>query len=273
MNAGLHELPLVFFTVLAQAAVGTLWVFAYVLWQKESLAKQSYINKVMFLPLVLLAIGFAASIFHLGSPWRAFNSLDRVGESMLSNEIASGALFFIVAGGYWLLAILGKMPAMLGKLWLIIMVLCGAVFMYMMNNVYHISTVPTWNNIVTSWQFYLTVVLMGCALGYTLLHDVTPLCGLRWLFGLALVASVAVVIYQSFSLASIHSSVQQAIALVPNYTWVNIIRLFSLVLANILLCKSINRTGLVLAVVLVFSAEVLGRIIFYGLHMTVGMAV
>lgn len=273
MNAGLHELPLVFFTVLAQAAVGSLWVFAYVLFQKDAEAKQSYIHKLMLLPLVLLGIGFIASILHLGSPMRAFNSLNRVGESMLSNEIASGAIFFAVAGLYWLIAITGKMSVGLGRIWLIVMALCGAVFMYMMNNVYHISTVPTWDNAITSWQFYLTVVLMGCVLGYTLLHQVTSLCGLRWLFGLALVASVAVVIYQGFSLSGIESSVQQAVALVPDYAWVSIIRLFCLVLANILLCKSHYQAGLVLAVMLVFGGEVLGRILFYGLHMTVGMAV
>lgn len=273
MNAGLHELPLVFFTVLAQTAVGTLWVFAYVLWQKEATAKQNYIHKLMFLPLMLLGIGFVASILHLGSPMRAFNSLNRVGESMLSNEIASGALFFAVAGLYWLIAITGKMSAALGRIWLIVMVLCGALFMYMMNNVYHIDTVPTWNSAITSWQFYLTIILVGGALGYTLLHQITPLCGLRWLFGLALVASVAVVIYQGFTLSGIHSSVQQAIALVPDYAWVNIIRLLCLVLANILLCKSNYQAGLVLAVMLVFGSEILGRVLFYGLHMTVGMAV
>ncbi|WAX71069.1 DmsC/YnfH family molybdoenzyme membrane anchor subunit [Gallibacterium anatis] len=273
MNAGLLELPLVFFTVLAQAAVGTLWVFAYVLWQKEAETEKSRIYKLMFLPLVLLGIGFIASILHLGTPIRAFNSLNRVGESMLSNEIASGALFFAIAGFYWLIAIIGKMPSGLSRIWLVVMAISGAVFMYMMNNVYHIDTVPTWNNTITSWQFYLTVVLMGTALGYALLHPIRPLCLLPWLFGLAMVASVAVVIYQSFTLASIHSAVQQAINLVPEYVWLNIIRLLCLVLANLLLCKSNHRAGLLFAVLLVFGGEVLGRIIFYGLHMTVGMAV
>ena len=37
---------------------------------------------------------------------------------MLSNEIACGALFFALAGGYWLLALMEKMPKGLGRLWL-----------------------------------------------------------------------------------------------------------------------------------------------------------
>jgi anaerobic dimethyl sulfoxide reductase subunit C (anchor subunit) len=44
----------------------------------------------MFGLWVLMGIGFIASTLHLGSPMRAFNSLNRVGASSLSNEIASG---------------------------------------------------------------------------------------------------------------------------------------------------------------------------------------
>ena len=51
----------------------------------------------------LMGIGFIASTMHLGSPLRAFNSLNRVGASSLSNEIASGAIFFAVGGIGWLL--------------------------------------------------------------------------------------------------------------------------------------------------------------------------
>ncbi|GHK51845.1 hypothetical protein KPZU09_15810 [Klebsiella pneumoniae] len=55
-----------------------------------------------------MGIGFLASVMHLGSPLRAFNSLNRIGASALSNEIASGALFFAVGGFWWLLAVLEK---------------------------------------------------------------------------------------------------------------------------------------------------------------------
>lgn len=57
----------------------------------------------MFGLWVLMGIGFIASTMHLGSPMRAFNSLNRVGASSLSNEIASGALSSPSAGlaGCW----------------------------------------------------------------------------------------------------------------------------------------------------------------------------
>ena len=131
MNAGLHELPLVFFTVLAQSAVGAWLVFTFVLLGEKNEKSLTYIHKAMFVILAILGLGFIASIMHLGTPIRAFNSLNRVGESMMNNEIALGIVFFVLAGLYWLIAILGKMPTSLGHAWRILTALSGLCFMYM----------------------------------------------------------------------------------------------------------------------------------------------
>ncbi len=99
---------------------------------------------------------------HLGSPLRAFNSLNRVGASALSNEIASGALFFIVGGFWWLLAAVGKKcPRHLAKIWLFLTMLLGLLFVMAMTRVYQIDTVPTWYNGYTTSAFFLTVLLAG----------------------------------------------------------------------------------------------------------------
>lgn len=91
-----------------------------------------------------MGIGFMASVLHLGSPLRAFNSLNRVGASSLSNEIASGAIFFAVGGLGWLLAAVKKLPSGLRALWLIVTMVLGVVFVWMMVRVYNtIDTVPT----------------------------------------------------------------------------------------------------------------------------------
>ena len=62
-----------------------------------------------------MGVGFIASVMHLGSPLRAFNSLNRIGASGLSNEIAAGSIFFAVGGLWWLVAVIGKMPQALGE--------------------------------------------------------------------------------------------------------------------------------------------------------------
>ena len=115
MGSGWHEWPLVLFTVLGQCVAGALIVSGYGwLTTKDDVAKQRIVRSMFFLWLVM-GLGFLASIMHLGLPMRAFNSLNRVGASAPSNEIAAGSVFFAVGGIWWLVAVLGKMPPALGK--------------------------------------------------------------------------------------------------------------------------------------------------------------
>lgn len=161
MGNGWHEWPLVLFTVLGQCVAGALIVTGYGwLTAKDEVAKQRIVRSMFFLWLVM-GIAFLASVMHLGSPLRAFNSLNRVGASALSNEIASGSLFFAVGGLWWLAAFLGKMPAALGKIWLLVGMLLGLVFVLAMTNVYQIDTVPTWYNGYTTLAFFMTMLLSG----------------------------------------------------------------------------------------------------------------
>ncbi|SUX85822.1 anaerobic dimethyl sulfoxide reductase chain C [Citrobacter koseri] len=94
MGNGWHEWPLVLFTVFGQCVVGALivsglgWFAA-----KDDAASRQRIVRGMFFLWVVMGLGFLASIMHLGSPFRAFNSLNRVGASALSNEIAAGSVF------------------------------------------------------------------------------------------------------------------------------------------------------------------------------------
>ena len=283
MGSGWHEWPLVLFTVLGQCVVGAT-LFSGLVWleladQRE--ARQRLVRSMFFIWL-LMGIGFLASVMHLGSPLRAFNSLNRVGASALSNEIASGALFFAVGGFWWLLAVLEKMPAALGKIWLVITLLLGLLFILAMTRVYQIDTVPTWYTGYTTSAFFLTVLLSGPLFAALLLQMAKVDVNGWFIAGLsvaALVISAAVIVMQSAGLSTIHSSVQQAASLLPNYGRLQALRLILLALGlGCWLCPLIRRqppraVGLLAGLVLVLIAECIGRGLFYGLHMTVGMAV
>lgn len=283
MGNGWHEWPLMVFTVLGQCVVGGFIVLALALLGKRSQEEVRRIHLSMFFLWALMAIAFIASVLHLGSPLRAFNSLNRLGASPLSNEIGSGSLFFALGGIYWLLAVLNKMPQALGKVWLVITMLAGVGFVYAMCRVYEIDTVPTWNNSYTALNFGLTVLIGGPLLGALLLRMANIQgCALRLLpmiSVVALVVSIASVMMQSASLSSINSSVQAASALIPQYGALSVWRLVLVVLGlGCWICPLILRkrpalVSLILGFVLVFAGELIGRAIFYGLHMTVGMAI
>ncbi len=231
-----------------------------------------------------MGIGFIASTMHLGSPLRAFNSLNRMGASSLSNEIASGAIFFAVGGIGWLLAVCKKLPAGLRSLWLVVTMVLGVIFVWMMVRVYNtIDTVPTWYTVWTPLSFFLTLFIGGPLLGYLLLRvagvDGWALRLLPVVSLLALLVSIMVVVMQGSELATIRSSVQQASALVPDYGLLMAWRVVLLALALACWCvpqirgrkPAVSLLGL--AFVLILAGEMIGRGVFYGLHMTVGMAV
>ncbi|HCT2143480.1 TPA: dimethyl sulfoxide reductase anchor subunit family protein, partial [Raoultella ornithinolytica] len=284
MGSGWHEWPLMIFTVFGQCVAGGFIVLALAL-MKGGLSNEQQQRVVlsMFGLWVLMGIGFIASTMHLGSPMRAFNSLNRIGASSLSNEIASGALFFAVGGIGWLLAVVKKLPAGLRSLWLVATMVLGILFVWMMVRVYNtIDTVPTWYTVWTPLSFFLTLFLGGPLLGYLLLRvagvDGWAMRLLPVVTLLALVASVIVALMQGSELPMIHSSIQQASALVPDYGSLMAWRVVALVLALacwvVPLLKGYQPAVplLSLALVLVLVGEMVGRGIFYGLHMTVGMA-
>ncbi|GAL48656.1 TPA: dimethyl sulfoxide reductase anchor subunit family protein [Citrobacter farmeri] len=283
MGSGWHEWPLVLFTVLGQCVVGALIVCGpgWFAMKDDAAARQRLVRSMFFLWLVM-GLGFLASIIHLGSPMRAFNSLNRIGASGLSNEIAAGSVFFAVGGLWWLVAVLGKMPPALGKLWLSVAMVLGIVFVWAMTRVYLIDTVPTWYTGYTTLAFFMTVLLSG-PLFAALLLRASRVTFNGTLFAsisvLALLISVAVIVLQGMSLATIHSSVQQASALVPDYASLQVWRVVLLAAGlGCWICPLVRRkephvAGLLLGLLLVLGGEIIGRGLFYGLHMSVGMAV
>lgn len=285
MGNGWHEWPLMIFTVFGQCVAGGFIVLALTLMTgKLPREQEQRVVGSMFGLWVLMGIGFIASTMHLGSPLRAFNSLNRVGASSLSNEIASGAIFFAIGGIGWLLAVCKKLPAGLRSLWLVVTMALGVIFVWMMVRVYNTSdTVPTWYTVWTPLSFFLTLFIGGPLLGYLLLRvagvDGWAMRLLPVVSLLALLVSIMVVVMQGSELATIRSSIQQASALVPDYGLLMAWRVVLLALA--LACWYVPQIRgrkpalslLGLAFVLVLAGEMIGRGVFYGLHMTVGMAI
>nr|EFV8729252.1 dimethylsulfoxide reductase, chain B [Shigella sonnei] len=192
--------------------------------------------------------------------------------------------YLAVGGIGWLLAMLKKLSPALRTLWLVVTMVLGVVFVWMMVRVYNsIDTVPTWYSIWTPMGFFLTMFMGGPLLGYLLLSlagvDSWAMRLLPAISVLALVVSGVVSVMQGAELATIHSSVQQAAALVPDY---GALMSWRIVLLAVALClwiapqlKGYQPAVPLLSVsfILLLAGELIGRGVFYGLHMTVGMAV
>lgn len=279
----LHEWPLILFTVLAQTSVGAfLLLGALILSGKLDVSAQSRLTKSLFFIWVLMGLGFVFSTAHLGSPHRALNALNRVGSSWLSNEIFTGSLFFAAGGVYWLLAVFDKGTQKVRNLTLAAAMVIGVVFMYSMIQVYLIDTVPTWDNVYTSLNFVMTMLVSGIVFAHLLLtiadHPLERLDKLLTVVGaVAISASLVVMFSQSSSLAGIHSAVISGSELVPALTGLQLIRICLLVVALAVwfVPRLTNRRPalpvMIVSFSLIFLSELVGRGGFYGLHMTVGL--
>lgn len=160
----MHELPLVFFTVLAQASAGLL-ILSVV--NRLVFAKQydEERNKTMLLVCFgIVALAGICAIFHLGRPLRAINALFGLGRSPMSNEIFSCAVY----GGLVLVCVLLSYlrPGLKG-VQLAVQVLAaiaGVVLLLLIPAVYSFPTVTQWSTSFTQAQMILAAFTLGGAL-------------------------------------------------------------------------------------------------------------
>lgn len=301
MGAGLHELPLVFFTVFAQAVVGAFIGLTLALATSQGKQAESRVHYVMTMLWVLMALGFIASTTHLGSPERAFNALNRVGASDLSNEIFTGSTFFALGGAYWALVTAGflqkervKLPLVsqiagliapisskLPKGWAtfgrMVVAVSGVVFVGAMAKLYLIPTVPTWNTVFTPLAFGLTALLAGSALTVLLLQLAKVQAGQRtfaYLTAFFVLVALVVTFFHYQHLAQTKNAIFHALDLVPGYMTYSVIRFGLIAVGVIAVFISLKKQGVLLTgfgFILIVAGELIARTLFYGTHMTVGL--
>ena len=278
-----HEWSLIFFTVLAQTAVGGYLLIgarALVLGHDEE--KLNSYKVPMFILWALMGLGFMFSTTHLGSPLRAFNAFNQLGSAWLSNEVFFGAAFFAVGGLQWLLSVVKKGGVAIQKALMVGAMVLGIIFMYAMINVYMINTVPTWDNIYTPLSFIMTMVVGGLLLSqfvivfandsrFTVDRNITMLAVI------AVAISLLVTVGKLNLIGDIQTSAAKASELVDglgNYVILQVALLMASLLIWILpmLNKAkVNPVNLGLALVLFLASELIGRGLFYSLHMTSGL--
>ncbi|WP_286293017.1 dimethyl sulfoxide reductase anchor subunit family protein [Vibrio apostichopi] len=278
-----HEWSLIFFTVLAQTAVGGYLLIgarALVLGHDEE--KLNSYKVPMFILWALMGLGFMFSTTHLGSPLRAFNAFNQLGSAWLSNEVFFGAAFFAVGGLQWLLSVVKKGGVAIQKALMVGAMVLGVIFMYAMINVYMINTVPTWDNIYTPLSFIMTMVVGGLLLSqfvivfandsrFTVDRNITMLAVI------AVAISLLVTVGKLNLIGDIQTSVTKASELVDGLGSYVILQV-ALLMASLLIWilpmlnkAKVNPVNLGLALVLFLASELIGRGLFYSLHMTSGL--
>ncbi|WP_145543029.1 dimethyl sulfoxide reductase anchor subunit family protein [Yersinia frederiksenii] len=253
----MHELPLVFFTVLGQTAVG---LFALVwLSHKLGLTTALQLKQANIVGLILVLVGLVIGTLHVGQPLRAMNMLLGIGRSPMSNEILLSSLFVAMACGTVFFSVMVK-NAVLAALCNVATVIFGLAFAWSITQVYQLDTVPNWDTSYTSLQLWMTVLVGGGA--FAILTGARQLGASALLIG-AIITLVNKPGYLSFlGQSSIELSSQQTLF------WGIQILLLTLgifVAAAALLKDKIPRATLAVSASALVIGELAGRIAFYNL--------
>lgn len=157
------EISLIFFTSLAQAAVGMIVLLA-ILPQKSAEPVRpvdgicNYLDMhggcALITAIALFCLGVLFSFLHISSPFVSFYTITNVATSWLSREI-----LFVILFGVACLTLFFMRTRMLHMLAAII----GFGLVYVMSQVYSNLPVAFWRSSLTLWVFLSTALLLGSA--------------------------------------------------------------------------------------------------------------
>ena len=304
----MREWALILFTILAQMSVGAFVVLGLVhLWAMRRFGPQQadrLADRALLAIGPTLALGFLASLFHLGSPLVAYRALFNLASSWLSREIAFGITFAVLGALFAFLQWRKLGSFAVRNLVALLAALVGLALVYVMARVYMLPTQPAWNTWATPVSFYLTTFLLGAlamgsafVLNYALLrrqdpklvaHDMDMLRGaLRGIALTALVCLVLQLVVAPLTVATLAAgstqAVQSAGLLMSQYRGLFVLELALLVLGAGVFGLWLYRSALkgeaqpmlarlaFAAFALTLVGEVVGRYLFYTTHVKIGL--
>lgn len=162
----LSELPMIFFTVIAQMCVGAFMVLGviqvFARLRFSSRAIEQVTDSALYAIGPVMVLGLIISMFHMNDVYHVFNVFRHASSSWLSREIIFGLLF--AAFGF-LFAILQWFRAggiVLRQIIAVITAIFGVCLLYAMCAIYAtLEAVPAWHTWATPFQFIATAIILG----------------------------------------------------------------------------------------------------------------
>lgn len=297
MEHALAEMPLALFSTLAPLGAGAFVALAAAFLfgaldtprseSNDDTSVQSATNQALrrldvltVIPLALVILGFIAAFFHLATPGNAFNVINGIGRSPLSNEIAAGVVFFAAAVIYWIIALTGKLGFGARKALAAIVALLAIVFAIFIGSAYMVSTITTWNNILAPIALTGYALLGGGLFGLLIMQCAGAISGMiqggfRILFiMLSIIGAAAAVIGVAgqFMIAGEIATITNTVTEMQAWLIAFVIGTIAALAVSLLSVVRKPALGLISFGCIVALATVfVGRVIFYALYVNVGL--
>ncbi len=304
----LREWALPVYTILVQLATGALLVLWVIRTLETSKHERQAVDQMIGRPILIIFFTVLTAMLgshsHLSKPFLSFLAVLNIKSSWLSREILFTVLFFLALGGLvilqWFVRNHARFQTILG--WIAIGF--GGASIFCMSSIYLLPTQPAWNSPLTHFFFFATTVLVGMIALFAMLvmdlrfSEVRERADQRvrtliiqrtvvWIAAVAVVAAILIVglnLYQIFLLQSGDELARMSVDLLLGlYQPLFAMRLGLLgagvgcfLVAAVLIVrrrKTISELmGLVyVALLLVLVAEILGRFLFYAIHIRLGL--
>jgi len=304
----IREWTLPVYTILTQLSVGSLLVIWVIRSWSNLKSGEDKIDRYIKIPILILLVTIVFAMmfahFHLSRPYLSFLALRNVKTSWLSRELLSNIFYSIFVGlllfSLWYHEERKKNISILG--W--VAILLGFTTDYCMSRIYLLPSQPAWNSILTPVSFLITTILLGVVTVPMLflmdlmfkrspaLENQTEHAQLiepslmRFAFAAVIlcILMAGINILQITSLFSGSATAQTSLNLLRDiYQPLLIIRLGLLFVGTgwlVFVSVQLNRRKLLvesllprvfITCLLVMIAEILGRFLFYAIHVRIGI--
>ncbi len=269
----MSELSLVIFTVLAQAVAGgfiTLAIYVLTRTKNKGHPPERSSLPTLTVLMALLIIAGVTALTHLGSPLRAFNVLFGLAhQSAMSLEILSVTLFGVILAAVAIAEWKGLRTPIKSSLYGL-GILAAILQLLAIANVYYLPTEPFWNTIWTPVNFLMTAVITGPVLLLLLSSLFKSHHQIQQVFPVPMIAILLSAVALSggylLNLMDLFAQFEQA---PPDWMSLQVIRITAIVFGYLMCLMKLPRALPVpfamTALILVFIAELSGRIAFYDL--------
>jgi anaerobic dimethyl sulfoxide reductase subunit C (anchor subunit) len=290
------DLPLVFFTLFVQAAVGSFLALAVlsrgIARGIENVVLDDVAEASSVSIFVLLVVGVIIATGHLSKRTKAHLAVGNLGSSWLSREALLGlgfglsTVFFAVANFLNPSPLIQDLGAVAGSI-------LGLALVYCISRLYMLRTVPAWNTPATPMSFFTTTLLLGLVLvglELTIVYFVAEpferqylrIAGILEQIGILSMALVGVQVF-ALRLSLFYSKKNPGFPSVSHHRRMLTMRvILSAAGTAIFWISTIGLVGdiessplalslMTLGTALVFTGEILGRFLFFALYKRVGL--
>jgi anaerobic dimethyl sulfoxide reductase subunit C (anchor subunit) len=304
----IREWTLPVYTILTQLAIGALFIFWVIRTLSNQRYGKEFIDKFLRIPILIILFtvifGLLAAHLHLSRPYLSFLALRNVQSSWLSRELAFNLAFIISLSClfyiFWFTQNHDRLKTFLG--WLTISF--GFATDFCMSHIYLLASQPAWNSPLTVLSFFSTTMLLGVMTvpvliimdyrftqegleGKRSIYNATIQRSLNWFAVSAIVLIITIAVLNYIQITTLRSGSVSAqtsvdlliqlyrpllfvryILLIAGVIWLSMTLLFSQQKRRIL--EKLMAPAY-MACLLVLIGEILGRFLFYAIHVRIGI--